>query len=370
MNGPRFNIVTATDSYKWSHPDMIRKGVEQNYAYFEHRGGPYDRTVWFGLQAIIARYLEGRVVTESMVEEAEIIHRNHMPKNTKFHREGWDYILREHNGYLPLEIRSRREGTVHLVGTVLMTYTNTDPKVAWLVGHVESLLMHVWYPATVATVGFHLRQDFRNFVGSWPGVDYMLHDFGFRGVSVPEAGRMGGMAHLVSFKGTDTIEGMRQAQWYYNASLVNLAHSVPATEHSIMTTGGRYGDIEMLEELINQHAGGLLSVVTDSYDYQKFVRAAIKLRNLLEQTSTRLVIRPDSMTEELHTPSEVLVWTLKEFEQAGLYTWDENLRLLDRCYGLLWGDGLDADEIVHILQDVVHAGFSAKNLVFGMGGGR
>lgn len=44
-------------------------------------------------------------------------------------RDGWEYILREHAGRLPLEIRAVPEGTVVPIKNVLMTVQNTDPKV-------------------------------------------------------------------------------------------------------------------------------------------------------------------------------------------------------------------------------------------------
>ncbi len=367
-----FNIVSATDSYKWTHPGMLRPNTTGVYSYGGARGGPYEFIVNYGLQIIRLKFLSQRV-QPWMIDEAEQMHRNHfVGGNTKFHRKDWEHILNAHDGRLPLRIMARPEGKVSVPGQISFTVENTDPACRWLTNHVEPLLLHTWYPTTVASVSFSVRQTFRSFVGDdFPGLAYMLHDFGYRGVSTHEGAGIGGSGHLLSFRGTDTLEAMREAHYHYAAPWENLAHSIPATEHSIMTQDGvRYSDIDVLEWLIPLHANGLLSAVGDSYDYPRFVRGAITLRPLLQHHKVKVILRPDSMTEELATPSDVILWTLREFQKANYVERDtDGLFLIDPSYGIIWGDGLSPDEIRGVLQDVVFAGFSAKNIVFGMGGG-
>src|SRR3954470_24623686 len=55
--------------------------------------------------------------------------------------------------------------------------------------------------------------------GSPKLIDFKLHDFGCRGVSSMESARIGGMAHLVNFKGTDTVPGLVAAREYYGSSM-------------------------------------------------------------------------------------------------------------------------------------------------------
>jgi len=346
---------------------MALPGTRFNYGYFSHRRAPYPTTTLFGLQAVIMEYLQGIPVASWMVNEARTIHKNHMPNNTVFNEAWSDLIGRP----LPIEIYARREGTVWPVGTPLFTIQNTNPDFEWLAGHLDPLLTHVWYPSTIATQNFHMRKMFKRYTGDWPGLDFMLHDFGFRGVSHVGAARMGGMAHLLSFKGTDTLEGMRAAAYYYNASYKDLAFSVPATEHKIMTAMGvRYSDIEVVKRLIPIHAGGILSVVADSYDYKNFVKKMILLKPLIDKYMVKLVIRPDSVPPEMHTPTGVVLWTLDEFRQTGLMIVDNDSKmLLQSSFGLLWGDGLDRDEITNMLGAMTDANYSAKNVVYGMGGG-
>ena len=93
---------------------------------------------------------------------------------------------------------------------VLMTIENTDPACYWLPNYLETLLVQVWYGSTVATQSREMKNLILKYLrrtGDPSLVDFKLHDFGFRGVSSVETAGVGGAAHLVSFRGTDTFEG-------------------------------------------------------------------------------------------------------------------------------------------------------------------
>ena len=51
------NLLLNTDSYKASHWLQYPPGTDATFFYVESRGGTYDRTVFFGLQAILKEYL-------------------------------------------------------------------------------------------------------------------------------------------------------------------------------------------------------------------------------------------------------------------------------------------------------------------------
>src|SRR5690606_16734286 len=51
------NLILNTDSYKASHWLQYPPGTEATFFYVESRGGRYDRTLFFGLQAILKEYL-------------------------------------------------------------------------------------------------------------------------------------------------------------------------------------------------------------------------------------------------------------------------------------------------------------------------
>ena len=119
--------MLLTDSYKVSHYKQYPPGTEVVYSYFESRGGKFDKTAFFGLQYYLKEYLEGQVVTQEKIDEAVEYCKGHFGSEM-FNREGWEYILNEHGGKLPVKIKAVPEGTLVPTKNVLMTIENTDPK--------------------------------------------------------------------------------------------------------------------------------------------------------------------------------------------------------------------------------------------------
>ena len=243
------NICLLTDSYKVTHHYFYPKGTEKIYSYLESRvGAEFNKTIFYGLQYIIKKYLEGSVVTQEKIDEADKLISAHIGEGI-FNKEGWEYILDEYDGKLPIEIKAVAEGTPVDVSNVLMTVENTDRKSYWLVNYLESLLLQVWYPSTVATLSAEVRK-LSNFYLDVTGsqkdnLDFMLHDFGYRGATSTESSMLCGSAHLLSFSGTDTIPALTIPENYYNDS--NLyGFSVQATEHSVMTSLGPEGEFDQI----------------------------------------------------------------------------------------------------------------------------
>ena len=77
MNDNIINTLFLTDSYKISHHLQYPPDTTKLFSYFESRGGKWDKTLFFGLQIILKKYLSGVVVTQQMIEEADIFFREH-----------------------------------------------------------------------------------------------------------------------------------------------------------------------------------------------------------------------------------------------------------------------------------------------------
>ena len=353
----RQNLILQTDSYKLTHHAMYPPGTKHVYSYLEARAGAqYPFTVFFGLQYLLKEYLEGSRVTQSDVTEAFQVAAGHFGVNHQFNKD-WATIAQE-GGRLPIRIRAVAEGAVVPVGNVLLTIENTDPRFPWLTNALESLIFKVWYPTTVATVSYWIRQTLVKNYGVDPS--FMLHDFGYRGVSSEESAMMGGAAHLLSFMGTDTLPAMRMLHHYYGAPMVS-AYSVAASEHSVMTSEGPEGELGIALRIIAQNSNAIVSLVADSYNYYKFVDAMIANKEIVDRYKVKLVIRPDSTTAEHPTPESLVVWTLKrQLEKFGKIH-----------YNVLWGDGIDPYGIIRICDAVEREVGKeyVQNLVFGMGGG-
>lgn len=147
------NFILLTDGYKHSHPPAYPPEMREAYSYFEAREGSkgHPETVFFGLQYILKQHFAGHVLSHTAVSEAYESLTPYFGETKVFSPLLWDDLVDKHRGYLPLEIKALPEGTRVKRGNVLMTVRTTDPRFAWLGGHAETLLTHVWYPSSVCT---------------------------------------------------------------------------------------------------------------------------------------------------------------------------------------------------------------------------
>lgn len=366
------NIVKNTDSYKYSHYNMYPKGTQTVYSYFESRtGAKFNKTLFFGLQYYLKEYLEGVVVTKEMIDAGEKFALAHFGTlNGTFNRPMWEYILNECGGKLPVRIKAVPEGTLVDVSNVLMTVENLGGEITrQLTNHLETMLSKIWYPSTVATLSYEIKKLIQYYAdmtsSSDAGVIFSLHDFGYRGASSEESAAIGGAAHIINFMGTDTTIGMDMVVDYYMASLNGLAYSVPATEHSIMTSLGKEGEIKLLGDLFNAYPEGILSIVIDSYDYKNFVEiAGTVFKDTIINRKGKTVFRPDS-GDPVSVSLDVINGLAKNF---GYTTNDKGYKELPPYIGILWGDGIDYDGIRSILFAFKNNGWASSNIIFGMGG--
>jgi nicotinamide phosphoribosyltransferase len=364
------NLLLKTDSYKFSHWNQYPPGIELVYSYFESRGGKFEEIVFFGLQYYLKQYFEGQVVTLEKIDEAESLVRAHLSPDQAhaFNRAGWEHILHRHGGRLPVSIRAVPEGTVAGKRQVLMTIENTDPACPWLTNYLETLLVQIWYGTTVASQSRAMKRRILGYLektGDSSGVDFSLHDFGFRGVSSVETAGVGAAAHLIAFRGTDTFEGIIFARDYYHEPMAGF--SIPATEHSTITAWGADQEVNAMRHYLHQYPTGTIACVSDSFD----IFAACgeiwgtRLRDEVLRRDGCLVIRPDS-----GDPPTVLVEVLRILgKQFGYETNEKGYRVLNPKVRIIQGDMIDYAMIGRILTAVSEAGWAAENLSFGSGGG-
>jgi len=372
------NVILMKDSYKVGHWDMLPDETTRVYSYLESRNGAnFPYVVFAGLQGLLLKYLVGIVVTQADIEEAEYLYEAHFGTREFSDRKMWQYIVDEWGGKLPLTIKAVAEGQPIPINNVLMSVVNNGNELTkGLTNQFESLLLHVWSATTIATLSRTTKEIFKKYLDlssdNHAGIDFMLHDFGYRGVSSNESAKTGGAAHLINFLGTDTMIAMQYARKYYGAPLKGLAYSVPATEHSVMTALGKDGEVKIVRKLLEKHKKGILSVVADSYDIYNFVEnivGKIFKQDIVEREGV-FVVRPDSVTPQHPTPEAEMVWILTSlWNNFGGNVNSKEYMVLDSHVRVLWGDGIDQVGIDKILRAVVDAGFSAENVVFGMGGG-
>ena len=248
------NFLLRTDSYKFTHWKQYPPNTTGIYSYLESRGGMFPNTVFFGLQYYLKAYLEGPRFTPIDIAQADEFCRQHFGC-ALFNREGWTQLYEKHHGILPIRIRAVPEGTVVPLQNVLVTIENTDPEFPWITNYLETLLLKVWYPTTVATLSREIKKIIGGFLdrtGDPSLLPFKLHDFGYRGVSSEETAAIGGAAHLINFLGSDTVAGIVLLQDHYGAKSMP-GFSIPGfrtLNHHGLGEGAR-------TRCLSQHAAGL-----------------------------------------------------------------------------------------------------------------
>lgn len=361
------NIILNVDSYKTSHYLQYPPQTTFVSSYIEARGGQFENVLFFGLQMFIKQYLT-KPITQTNIDEAEEICAAH---GVPFNKDGWQYILKTYNGFLPIEIEALPEGSVVPVKTALTQVKNTDPNCAWLTSYIETALLRaVWYPTTVATQSWYCKQvilaNMLETCDTTDGINFKLHDFGARGTSSEESAAIGGAAHLVNFMGTDTVSALVAAKRYYGADMAGF--SIPAAEHSTITAWGRENETQAYANMLEQFAGDgkLVAVVSDSYDLWNAVGNIWggELKEKVKNNGGTLVIRPDS-----GNPVQIVYETIELLmDKFGFTVNKKGYRVLPNYIRVIQGDGISLKSIGDILENLKNYKISADNIAFGMGG--
>lgn len=362
------NRIIDTDSYKASHFLQYPPNTTQAFFYLESRGSDRDwnETVFFGLQYLLKNYFLAPF-TQEMVEEAkEVITAHGLP----FNYEGWTNLIAKHGGKLPLRIRAVAEGTVVPLHNVLMTVETTDDEFAWVGSWFETQLLRVWYAITVATQSFQIKKDVYKYLSETADdadaeIAFKVHDFGSRGVSSQETAAIGGAAHLVNFLGTDTMAALLLHRKFYHAEMAGF--SIPAAEHSTITSWGRENEIEAYRNMLKNFAkpNSLVAIVSDSWNIFNAVEKiwGEELKQEVIDSGATIVIRPDS-----GEPVEVVSKVARLLgEKFGYEINSKGYKVLKNVR-IIQGDGVNQDSIKQILERLKSEGFSASNIAFGIGG--
>lgn len=387
-----FNLVADADTYKNSHPSAYPTGLDGIFSYIEDRqGAKFDCSLVFGFQYFIKRYL-ARGITRLDIDEAEALAAE---QGVPFDRDRWDHIVKEHGGDLPLRIRVIPEGSLVNVGNLLAAIEPTDPKCAWLPGHIETVFLNSWAPRACATQSFYAKLIIGDFLARTTDPEtveaylkFMLHDFGARGVTCPEQAGVMGMAHLVNWWGTDTIAAMRYARRFYPEHTANkkrepIAFSVPALEHATVLSFGPGWENELTAM---RHALGtfakrgfkVVSCIADTNNVWKLIKEGFcgelleEIQALHAEYGLKVVIRLDSgnpietVPRALNLIKECLGTT--NDRKTGCWVNSKGFLMLPDFFGVLQGDGVGLASIGDILGATAAKGWSVANIVFGWGG--
>ena len=383
------NPLLLTDFYKIGHPFQYPAGTEYVYSNWTPRKSRIDgadHMVFFGLQMFCQRILIdyfnenffGRPLEDVMYEYKRFVQHTIGPLSSYKHIEDLHKL-----GYLPIKIKAVKEGTLVPMRIPCITVLNTLPEFYWLTNWVESLMSaEIWKMCTSATIAMHYRiivDYYAKETGIAPDfVQWQGHDFSFRGMDGWDSSMRSDMAHLLSFTGSDTCPGIHGLEYYYGADITKelVGGSVPATEHSVMCSGGKESEIETFRRLITEiYPKGVLSVVSDTWDLWKVVTEYLRvLKGEVLARDGKLVIRPDSGDPELiicgdpDGSSEAARKGVVEclWDIFGGSVTEKGYKLLDPHIGVIYGDSITLGRARAICEGLKSKGF-ASQVVFGIG---
>lgn len=379
-----FNFILACDSYKVDHFLELPENTKYTWVtVVPRKPSKYaDKIVAVG-QTFIAEVFANVRITYEMIDEAEM---EVNQQGYEFNRAGWEAIVRDFGGRLPLAIYAVEEGRIVKPQTPILGIVNTDDRFAWLPAYVETITQStIWKMSTVASTCRAARVTIAEFM-EMTGADmsmlsYKLHNFGDRGADSPdEAPVLAGIAHATVFDGSDCTRANRYIKSMYRTEKAYTS-SVEATEHSVMCAnsdavnkddrGAAIMAINRLKKVVERTKRGigipLLSVVIDTYDSRRFVREYMgtDYKDDIINSGGVMVFRPDSGNPQIE-PGLVG----KDIEDTfGVTVNEKGYKVLHPATAVIQGDGLRIDTMRGILQGWVDAGFSMDKFTLGMGGG-
>ena len=400
--GPAFQTaLTNTDSYKLGHARMYQDSTTKVYNNFTPRSMSHfnvpeqykadKKIVWFGLQGFLHELNQVWKDTffdldvDTVCEEFSELVAPFCGPN------GFDVTrLRELHalGYLPLEIKALPEGVRVPIGVPLFTITNTVDTAFWLPNYLETWVStELWKTMTSATMARVYRKIIDQYAdltgGSKEFVAFQGHDFSMRGMSGILDGAKSGAGHLLSFVGTDVLSAVHYINQLYHGKSTFVGCSVPASEHSVMSTETKEEELEVFRRLIKMYPSGVISLVSDTYDFFQVVTkfATILKDDILNRVPdsmglAKVVFRPDS-----GNPVDIICGDAEapvgspEYKGAvecladifGTTTNDKGYKTLNQRVGLIYGDSITVDRCEAILMRLKDKGFASDNIVFGIG---
>lgn len=394
------NALLITDGYKTSHVQQYPKHTTKVVSNFTPRANKYapngtGHVVVFGTQMVMKQIHEmfKKDFFDKPKDEVcgEIKKELSLYLNTDYDVSHFENL---HDlGYLPIKVLSLPEGELAPIRVPVLMIWNTHPDFYWITNYLETVISNLlWKPMTSATIAREYRkvlqgwQEKTDINQSW-FVDWQGHDFSMRGMDSVEAVVSSGLGHATSFLGSDSLPVIHGARKFYGEDGFVIG-SVPATEHSVMSAGGKEDEIETFRRLLKIYPTGILSVVSDTWDLWKVcTEHVVTLKEEIMARDGKLVIRPDSgdpvdilcgSWEENRLPSGNYEKTPKSGpEGKGVIEllWDafggtineQGYKVLDTHIGAIYGDSITIERANEICKRLAAKGFASTNVVLGIG---
>lgn len=271
-------------------------------------------------------------------------------------------------GYLPIKIEGLPEGSTFYPNEPVIQVRSTQKGFGEIAAHIEACLVGTVGCGTArATLTRHLLERMREVCREEDEHEQtahsLLHDFGMRASSNLQESLLFGMAHLLSFNGTDTFNAAFEA-WYdcgesYGKSIFAQAH------RTVLGHASEWESVDAIYNAVKDDEFPIVSLVADTYDTQNFInQCAVPIaKRFEEQGKGVVVVRPDS--GDYINNIRMVVGAA---ESNNLFSY-RNGKIVPTHMKMLLGDSMNWEKIQHtwICLDQLYCN-KARWAVFGIGG--
>lgn len=317
------------------------------------------RMVSYGVGHFIRSFMNHKITQDEVVESQRFMNRaNSFGGPLHFPFDLWMNIVEDFNGYLPLEIKALKDGSIFYPNIPYFQVKNTVEGYGELASHIEAVALGM---ISIATASATMHRHWLNKLKEWVKKDiktdsdeviyqtaqFLIHGFGMRSCIVPEQSALLGLSALLSFNGTDNTNSAYLA-WKMNCKPYS-ATSIHALAHrGILSFNKEEDSFKALHKASNKCDVNIASYVSDCYNFQNAV--ANHLVKLCDKyPNDTFVARPDS-----GNCIDNILFILNQGKK--------NLRYID-------GNSVNPKSMFETLQAILNAGFkSTLHGIFGVGG--
>lgn len=387
----KYNPLNLTDGYKVGHKAMLAPNTDYLYGTWIPRSTKYapkgvtkilsagQQLTWMHIHDQFEEYFFKQPIDVAKKFASD------MGKYLGLPYDGQHFEELHKLGYLPIRVKALPEGIETSPNIPHQTFVNTKPGFAWLTLYLETPVSNLsWKTSTNATTALQYRRNTTEWVmktdsdNAW-FIDYACHDFAARGLD-PFTTISSGLAHAMSFIGSDTLIVIDAARYYYGVPEDEVCiASVNASEHSVTCTGLFYflrklengelnheidtyysydipatksnrenPDLMAIAEWLNLRRWleifpvGILSVVSDTFDLFRVITEILpRLKDEIMARDGKLVTRPNCYSEDtlfLTNYGWKNIDAIKQgalvaqVEEDGSYTFVQPTKIVDEQY--------------------------------------
>lgn len=365
------NPILAADAYTVSSDDFASPECRTFSSYnFVNRYSPAkafpdlakdSRMVFFGLDRAL-KFLSQKITREHVKEAKAFLARsNSFGGGLPFNEAMWNEVV-SMGGHLPLEISAIPEGSTFFPNETPVQVRSTISGFGELAAHVEARLVgSISVGTACATMCRHwleqmkrqVRLDFEELGRKYTEVDVMdvaqwqIHNFGMRATASEEESILIGMAHLLSFNGTDNWDAAAEA-WRMGCDGLT-GTSIRALAHRNVQGYNKQDDC--FTALVKSTIGDkfrIASFVADCYNYNDAVDYLVAQAK--DNPDMCYVIRPDS-----GDTFDTLIKIYHTAKQNCVYN-AENGYILPRNVRYIYGDSVKPEKQIRTMYNMRDCG--------------